>query len=105
MLEKLKIAKYRFTLQALEELHLPRYKGSTLRGGFGHVFKRTVCFQKDMETCGACLLKNNCPYGYIFETSPPADAEVLRTYSHVPMPFVIEPPLDRRTRYQPGDLL
>jgi len=105
MLESLRIAKYRFTLEALEELHLPPYKGSTLRGGFGHVFKRTVCFQKDMETCDACLLKNNCPYGYIFETSPPTDAEVLRTYSDVPLPFVIEPPLDRRTRYQPGDLL
>ncbi len=105
MLDSFRIAKYRFTLEALEELHLPVYKGSTLRGGFGHVFKRTVCFQKDMETCDACLLKNNCPYGYIFETSPPTDAEVLRTYSDVPLPFVIEPPLDRRTRYQPGDLL
>ena len=105
MLEKLKIAKYRFTLEAMERLELPVYKGSTLRGGFGHVFKRTVCFQKDMETCDACLLKNNCPYGYIFETSPPTDAKVLRTYSDVPLPFVIEPPLDRRTHYQPGDLL
>lgn len=105
MLDRLRIAKYRFTLEALERLELPAYKGSTLRGGFGHVFKRTVCFQKDAQTCDTCLLKNNCPYGYLFETSPPADAEVLRTYSDVPLPFVIEPPLDRRTRYQPGDLL
>ena len=105
MLNNLRIARYRFTLEALEELHLPPYKGSTLRGGFGHVFKRTVCFQKDAQSCDACLLKNNCPYAYLFETSPPPDAEVLRTYSDVPLPFVIEPPLDRRTHYPPGDLL
>ena len=105
MLTNLRIAKYRFTLEALEELHLPPYKGSTLRGGFGHAFKRTVCFQKDAQTCDACLLRANCPYAYLFETSPPPDAEVLRTYSDVPLPFVIEPPLDRRTRYPPGDLL
>ncbi|MFQ6058552.1 MAG: hypothetical protein ACE5MB_06720 [Anaerolineae bacterium] len=105
MLERLRIAKYRFSLEARDRLELPPYKGSTLRGGFGHVFKRTVCFQKDVPTCDACLLKNNCPYGYLFETSPPADAEVLRTYSDVPVPFVIEPPLDHRTRYQPGELL
>ena len=105
MLDHFRIAKYRFTLEAMERLELPVYKGSTLRGGFGHVFKRTVCFQKDVQTCDACLLRNNCPYGCIFETSPPTDAEVLRTYSDVPLPFVIEPPLDRRTGYQPGDLL
>jgi hypothetical protein len=105
MLNNFRFATYRFTLAALDALELPPYKGSTLRGGFGHVFKRTVCFQKDVQTCDTCLLKNNCPYGYLFETSPPADTEVLRTLSDVPLPFVIEPPLDNRTNYQPGDLL
>jgi hypothetical protein len=31
-------ARYRLTLQASEELHLPRFKGSALRGVFGHTF-------------------------------------------------------------------
>ncbi|MBL7183274.1 MAG: CRISPR system precrRNA processing endoribonuclease RAMP protein Cas6 [Anaerolineae bacterium] len=105
MLDKLRIAKYRFRLQAVERLGLPRYKGSTLRGGFGAVFKRTVCFQKEVKSCADCLLKANCPYAYIFETSPPQDAEVLRTYSDVPLPFVIEPPLDTKTVYEPGEML
>ena len=105
MLNKLRIAKYRFTLQAVNRLGLPRYKGSTLRGGFGAVFKRTVCFQKDVKSCADCLLKANCPYAYIFETAPPQDAEVLRTYSDVPLPFVIEPPLDAKTVYEPGESL
>ncbi|MFQ5814235.1 MAG: CRISPR system precrRNA processing endoribonuclease RAMP protein Cas6 [Anaerolineae bacterium] len=105
MLERLRIAKYRFRLEAVETLGLPRYKGSTLRGGFGAVFKRTVCFQKKVKSCADCLLRENCPYAYIFETSPPPDAEVLRTYSDVPLPFVIEPPLDTRTVYEPGESL
>ena len=105
MLNKLRIAKYHFTLQAVERMGLPRYKGSTLRGGFGAVFKRTVCFQKKVKSCADCLLKANCPYAYIFETAPPQDAEVLRTYSDVPLPFVIEPPLDTKTVYEPGETL
>ena len=105
MLSKLRIAKYHFDLQAVERLGLPRYKGSTLRGGFGTVFKRTVCFQKEVKSCADCLLKANCPYAYIFETAPPQDAEVLRTYSDVPLPFVIEPPLDTKTAYEPGESL
>lgn len=105
MLDKLCIAKYHFTLEAVERLGLPRYKGSTLRGGFGAVFKRTVCFQREVKSCADCLLRANCPYAYIFETAPPKDAEVLSTYSHVPLPFVIEPPLDTKTVYEPGETL
>jgi hypothetical protein len=106
VLNRLRIASYRFTLKARDELHLPPYKGSTLRGGFGHAFKRVVCFQREVKTCQGCLLRESCPYAYIFETSPPSDAQVLRTHSDVPLPFVIEPDTtDRRTTYQPGDTL
>jgi hypothetical protein len=106
MLTKLRIANYRFTLKARDELHLPPYKGSTLRGGFGHAFKQVVCLQRQAKTCEGCLLRENCPYAYIFDTSPPPDAEVLRTHSDVPLPFVIEPDTsDRRTTYPPGDTL
>ncbi len=106
MLDELRIAGYRFTLKARDELHLPPYKGGTLRGGFGHTFKRVVCFQREVKTCQGCLLRENCPYAYIFETSPPSDAQVLRKHSDVPLPFVIEPDTtDRRTTYRPDDTL
>jgi len=104
MLEKLKIAKYRFTLYPIERLQLPTYKGSTLRGGFGSAFKRMACSLKG-QVCSTCLLKETCAYSYIFETPVPADAEVLRTYRDVPRPFVIEPPLDTKTTYEPGGAL
>jgi len=43
-LYNLRLARYRVELEAGPEgLLLPRYKGSTLRGGFGRVFRRICC--------------------------------------------------------------
>ena len=85
------LAYYRLTLEALETLHLPAFKGSALRGGFGHTFKRLVCAQP-RQCQKYCQVGNVCPYGYIFETAPPDDSEVLRTFNEVPRPFVITVP-------------
>jgi hypothetical protein len=124
-----KLARYRFTLEALEPLHLPPFKGSALRGGFGHTFKRLVCFSSKRtypqgafpgprsgapgrggsgqpKPCGTrCQVGNACPYGYIFETAPAADSEVLRSIKEVARPFVIQPPLDRREVIPAGERL
>ncbi|GBE00881.1 hypothetical protein BMS3Abin08_00304 [bacterium BMS3Abin08] len=81
---------------------LPSYKGSTLRGGFGHAFRRVVCAIKSKE-CPACILKERCVYSYIFETPPPPDTKIMRKYRAAPHPFVIEPPPERRRGYKPGD--
>ena len=103
LLPPMRVAHYRFALTLEEAASLPRYKGSTLRGGFGHSFKRQVCLQRARETCEGCLLRNVCPYGILFEPSPPADSEVLSTQSDIPLPFVLEPPLDGKQEYEPGD--
>jgi hypothetical protein len=98
------LAQYQLTIEALEPLHLSPFKGSALRGGFGHTFKRLACSQP--WPCGdRCQLGNACAYGYIFETAPPDDSEVLRTFGDVPRPFVIEPPDDRRTLIPAGERL
>lgn len=105
MFSDFRIAKYQIMLRAGEKgLHLPPYKGSTLRGGFGHVFHRICCSQRDMQ-CNACLLAQSCPYAQIFEPAPPPGSEVLKNYSDIPRPFVIEPPLETKTHYQPGETL
>jgi hypothetical protein len=98
------LAHYRLTLEALEPLALPPFKGSALRGGFGHTFKRLVCVQP--HACRErCHIGNACPYGYIFETDPPQDAEVLSNLQNIPRPFVIEPPDDPRTHIPAGERL
>ena len=103
-LPDLHVARYRFALEPLETIHLPAYKGSALRGGFGHALRRLVCYHS-RGRCKECGLGNDCVYGYLFETSPPEDAQVLSTHEAVPRPFVIQPPPGRRQEYAPGERL
>jgi len=107
MLTQFRVARYRFRLQAVEEARLPRYKGGTLHGGFGNVFKRAVCAYPDWRArdCPACALRSRCAYTYVFETLPPNDVDITGKLSDAPRPFVLEPPLDRRTDYRAGDVL
>ena len=105
MFSHLRLARYEVTLEAgAEGLILPPYKGSTLRGGFGKAFQQVVCSQRDKE-CRRCLLQNTCPYSYIFETAPPPGGQILRKYENIPRPFVLEPHLETKTFYRPGDKL
>lgn len=98
------IAQYRLTLAAGEPLPVSLFKGSALRGGFGHTFKRLACRQP--WPCDKyCQMGNRCAYGYIFETAPPENTAVLRNFEDVPRPFVIEPPQDSRVRLNGGETL
>ncbi len=95
---------YRFTLVALDKIHLPPYKGSVIRGGFGHTFKKLVCTYPRM--CHKkCQVGNDCAYGYVFETAPPADAKALSLNNQIPRPYIIEAPRDRRELIIPGEQL
>lgn len=104
-LDHFTLSLYRFTLRVEEPMSLPAYKGAVLRGGFGITFKRAVCIHSGLPPCQDCHLLHKCPYPAIFEPSPPPDTEVLKTQSDVPLPFLIEPPDDRRTYYAPGQSL
>ena len=101
MLSNFRLARYRLTLTALSTITMPPYAGSTLRGGFGHAFRKMVCTQGPID-CRDCTLKAACPYPYIFETAPFEGAQQLRTYGDVPRPFVIDP-LDTRGEYRKGE--
>ncbi|MBF0345228.1 MAG: CRISPR system precrRNA processing endoribonuclease RAMP protein Cas6 [Nitrospirae bacterium] len=85
--------RYSLTIEALDVLSLPPYKGSTMRGGFGNALKRIVCALKRQQ-CTECVLKSSCVYAYIFETSPMEGTNVMNMnkYEQIPHPFIIEPP-------------
>ncbi len=51
------------------------------------------------------LLKSQCPYAYIFETSPVENSQALSKYESIPRPFVLEPPAETKTVYAPGETL
>jgi hypothetical protein len=103
-MEDFKVARYRFIIEALEQLSLPPYKGSTFRGGFGSAFRSIACSDRRAE-CGSCLLSGTCPYAYVFETAPPEGSQALSKFERVPHPFVLEPPLTRQQQFSPGDVL
>ena len=92
-----------FTLESLGDAVLPDFKGSMLRGAFGHALRKTVCVMTPGTACGACMLRTQCAYTRIFETfidnTPPPFLKGIRTS---PRPFVIHA-FDNRTRFNPGD--
>jgi hypothetical protein len=94
------------TIEAVETLYLPYYKGSTFRGGFGNTFRRVVCALKRQD-CTDCMLKAKCIYAYVFETFPDGDAELMHMnrYSKIPHPFIIRPPEDKKKTYEPGETI
>ena len=100
-LQNFRLARYRISLTAHSPIVMPPYAGSTLRGGFGHAFRKMVCTQGPID-CRDCTLKAVCPYPYIFETAPFEGAQQLRTYGDVPRPFVIDP-LSTRGEYRRGE--
>ncbi len=70
MFEHIRIGKFLLRLRALDDLHLPAYKGSTLRGGFGAALKHVACALKRQD-CGGCLLRDRCVYLYLFRNPAP----------------------------------
>lgn len=81
----LRLARYRIGLEATSALDLPSYLGSTLRGAFGHVFRRIACLAPQGGRC------------------PAPDAAALRNLDDIPRPFVIAPAPAARRAYHAGD--
>lgn len=97
--------KYVFTCIFEDDAALPPYKGSTLRGVFGHALKKVVCALKKQD-CAGCLLAEHCIYTAVFETPrDPKFSAGRQRIASPPHPYVIEPPDDDKTAYQKGDHL
>lgn len=98
----LRLTRYRSGLSALEALDLPAYLGSTLRGAFGHVFRRIACLAPQG---GPCPAPQTCPYHFVFEPAPPPDAVALSSLDDIPRPFVIAPPPAAKRTHEAGSEL
>lgn len=90
LMETLPLARYRYTFRMQAPLRLPDYAGSLLRGQFGASFRRISCMTGE-ASCEGCPLRSTCPYGVVFEAPAPAQHE-LQNFSHIPNPYVVEPP-------------
>lgn len=101
-LPRIPYLRLRFTLRSLGHAHLPRYKGSLLRGAFGHSLRTAVCAMGPTQPCGSCRLKRACVYTRVFETfiddEPPP---FLRGLDTSPRPYIFEPRCDEQN-FPPG---
>ncbi len=78
---------------------LPPFKGSTLRGAFGHSLKKVTCALRNQE-CESCLLAGSCAYALIFATEKLQGERIAAR----PHPYVLNPPMDERREYAVGDI-
>lgn len=94
-----------FELRAVAPAVLPAYKGSMLRGAFGHALRRMVCVMGPGQECGGCRLRRECVNTRLFETfiegEPPPFLHGLPTS---PRPYIFEPHDDER-QLAPGEPL
>lgn len=90
------------TVRFLERAVVPPYEGSMIRGAFGRAFKESCCPFPHANGSG-CPLGDKCPYGYVFETSPPEEARDFAKNKEVPRPYIFEPPEETRMEYDLGE--
>ena len=96
---QLPITRLHLTVRAEGPLQLPPYAGSMLRGAFGHAL---LALSPLPHTDGKpCALHANCPYCQLF-AAPPLPGHSLQKFSHMPQPYVIEPPTGGAQRLQAG---
>ncbi|MEO0131442.1 MAG: CRISPR system precrRNA processing endoribonuclease RAMP protein Cas6 [candidate division WOR-3 bacterium] len=98
----MKVAKLKINYRVIDILQLNQFIGSILRGAFGYIFRKITCPNKN-QRCSDCLLKSKCIYLYIFETPRPENSQIMRKYESIPRPFIIEPPLNNKQIYKPGE--
>lgn len=97
---ELPIARYRFSFTLQDDLSLPFYAGSTLRGVFGHALRRAACMTRQKE-CGGCPLLETCPYTRIF--AAPKTEKLNRSQQHTPpQAYIIEAPHNGTGNYPAG---
>lgn len=101
--QRLPVARYRFDFTVADNVHLPEYAGSMIRGVFGRALRRLACMTRQSD-CKSCPLYRTCVYTSIFETPAP-EAHELQKFSQIPNPYVIEPPQWGARLYEPGERL
>lgn len=91
-LPRVPFVRLRATLIAQRDGELPAYKGSLLRGAFGHALRRTVCAMSPKQPCASCPVKQDCIHARIFEEPLGQDLPpFLGGLPAAPRPYLFEP--------------
>lgn len=91
-LPRLSYSRLRFTLTSRQASRLPAFKGSMLRGAWGHALREIACTMGPAQSCATCRHCATCINTQLFETfvagEPPP---FLRRVATPPRPYVFEP--------------
>ena len=98
--QTLPLARYRFIFTLQDDLLLPPYAASTLRGVFGHSLRKMACMTKQAE-CTLCPLLATCPYTRIFANASQTQLNASQKQTP-PQAYIIEPPREKRF-YRQGE--
>lgn len=99
-------SRFRFTLKALEAIHLSELSAGTFRGAFGIALKNIACIHSQKwRDCKTCLIRQTCSYSYIFDTPvTESGQEVIFPGENAPHPFVIDlQSQDRKAVFEQGE--
>ncbi|WHZ09643.1 MAG: CRISPR repeat RNA endoribonuclease Cas6 [Burkholderiaceae bacterium] len=96
---KLPLTRVHLIARAEAPLQLPPYAGSMLRGAFGHAL--LALSPLPHADGNPCALHASCPYCQLF-AAPPLPGHSLQKFSHMPQPYVIEPPTNGAQRLAAG---
>lgn len=88
MFDSLEISELFFDMAFEKPVDGFKFFESTLRGGFGHVFRRVACGLRNQNDCKSCMLFGKCVYSLIFDSPVPDSAEIMTKYPYCPHPFV-----------------
>ena len=99
-LKKLYFVKTEFSLKCLGKIYLSKFKGSTIRGGFGYSFRKISCVNKPKK-CEECQLLKECIYIKIFEPKIFREEKV----KDIPRPFVFEYPTNFKNFFNIDEIL
>ncbi len=98
------VSRFHFSLITESPITFSKNIGAMLRGGFGNALKKVTCTIPDTE-CIDCPLYRVCAYPYLFETPPPLSTSRMPKGLAIPRPFVLEPPIEHNSNYEPGETI
>ena len=75
----MEVAKFQFALKTQNSFGLSGFNGSTSRGEFGDVLKRTTCVVLHKK-CEICEIRLKCAYVYLYETKNERNGNVARSF-------------------------
>ena len=94
------IKTYKIVCIVKDEIILPEFWGSILRGAFGRNLKRVSCLNKKERNCFECKFRNICVYFYTFESSFENNKpDFLKNVEYIPHPFILEPSFNKKNIY------